>query len=55
VGFHQEGKLVIGADLIAKPVRRSRCSVVVMAVRDDGPWLRLHAELLVDRIRIIVR
>jgi hypothetical protein len=37
---------VIATDLVAKFVRHSRCGVVVMAVRDDGLFLRLHAELL---------
>ncbi|WP_315729505.1 MULTISPECIES: hypothetical protein [unclassified Bradyrhizobium] len=46
MSFHQEGQVTIGANLIAKLVRHSRCSVVIMAVGDDGLFLRLHAELL---------
>ena len=47
VSLHQEGELVIAGDLVAKFVRRSRRSVVVMAVCGDGLFfLRLHVELL---------
>ena len=54
VGFHQEGELVIAADLVAKFVHRSRRGVVVTAVCDDGLFLRLHAELLERPVCIII-
>ena len=46
VSLHQEGEIVIATDLVAKFIRRSRRSVVVTAVCDDGLFLRLHVELL---------
>jgi hypothetical protein len=46
VSLHQEGELVIAANLVAKFVRRSRRSVVVTAVCDGGLFLRLHVKLL---------
>jgi hypothetical protein len=55
MGLHQEGELVIAADLVAKFIRRARRSVVVMAVCDDGLFLRLHVELLERPICIMTR
>ncbi|CCE06241.1 hypothetical protein BRAS3843_1640051 [Bradyrhizobium sp. STM 3843] len=51
MSFHQERKLVIAADLAAKFVRHARRSAVMMAIRDGGLILRLHAELLERSIR----